>query len=73
MTGEFFDPTPKALHHCELPPFKVTYVFRGWICECGKAYEAEHLGEHDTNQGESPYQWKRSPRFDRTSTGWDNK
>jgi hypothetical protein len=61
MAG-FFDPTPKPEHRCVLPPPQPS---GGWRCSCGKAYVIESLGPRDTNPGELPYQWRRSPEHDK--------
>lgn len=67
--GEFFDPTPKTVHRCDLPPAS-GFARGGWRCECGKAFLLEALPDRDVNPGESPYQWRRASEHDEPSPGW---
>lgn len=63
MSGYFDTRGPEA-HRCTLPGTFGPYD--GWRCDCGKAYVREMLPARDTNPGESPYQWRREARHDKT-------
>lgn len=61
--GEYFNPHEKREHRCVLPG--TIGPNDGWRCLCGRAYVREALPTRDGLPGVSPYQWRRSPKYDR--------